>query len=232
MRNIPQETRNETTKTEQGARIDLWEFDLSSIGGDRYFFCNELNHNGEPVTWQGRQYQPYPIQCSGIEIKGKGATNRPSLAVSNLFGLVTGMAEDLQSLVGASVVRRQVYSRFLDAENFPDGNLEADPEQEAVARYVVEQLTELTAETATFVLSLPTETDGAVFPGRIMLAEVCAWRYRSDECGYAGPPVADVFDSPTVDPSLDQCSRCPRGCKLRSNIGSFGGYLSINKLSQ
>ncbi|WP_395755400.1 phage minor tail protein L [Edwardsiella ictaluri] len=231
MRNIPQETRNETAKTEQGARVDLWEFDPSSIGGDRYFFCNELNRNGEPVTWQGRQYQPYPIQCSGIEIKGKGATNRPSLAVSNLFGLVTGMAEDLQSLVGAAVVRRQVYSCFLDAVNFPEGNLEADPEQEAVARYVVEQLAELTAETATFVLSLPTETDGAVFPGRTMLAEVCAWRYRSDECGYAGPPVADAFDNPTADPVLDQCSRCPRGCKLRENIDSFGGYLSINKLS-
>ncbi|MGY0145269.1 phage minor tail protein L [Edwardsiella tarda] len=231
MRNIPQATRNETTKSEQSARVDLWEFDLTSIGGERYFFCNELNGNGEPVTWQGRQYQPYPIQCSGVEVKGKGATNRPSLAVSNLFGLVTGMAEDLQSLVGATVVRRQVYAKFLDAVNFPKGNPDADPEQEAVARYIVEQLTELTAETATFALSIPTETDGAIFPGRIMLAEVCAWRYRSDECGYTGPPVADSFDKPTSDPLKDQCSRCPRGCKLRNNIDSFGGFLSINKLS-
>ncbi len=38
--------------------------------------------------------------------------------MSNLFGLVTGMAEDLQSLVGATVVRRRVYARFLDAVNF------------------------------------------------------------------------------------------------------------------
>ncbi|MGK3503306.1 phage minor tail protein L, partial [Escherichia coli] len=28
---------------------------------------------------------------------------------------------------------------------------------------------------ASFVLSTPTETDGAVFPGRIMLANTCTW---------------------------------------------------------
>ncbi|KAA9877856.1 phage minor tail protein L, partial [Escherichia coli] len=33
-------------------------------------------------------------------MNGKGSSARPSLTVSNLFGLVTGMAEDLQSLVG------------------------------------------------------------------------------------------------------------------------------------
>ncbi len=38
------------------------EIDLTEVGGERYFFCNEQNEKGEPVTWQGRQYQPYPIQ--------------------------------------------------------------------------------------------------------------------------------------------------------------------------
>ncbi|EFH2366788.1 hypothetical protein BG097_005042, partial [Escherichia coli] len=45
-------------------------------------------------------YQAYPIDGSGFEMNGKGSSARPSLTVSNLFGLVTGMAEDLQSLVG------------------------------------------------------------------------------------------------------------------------------------
>lgn len=47
--------------------------------------------------------------------------------------MVTGMAEDLQSLVGGTVVRRKVYARFLDAVNFVNGNSEADPEQEVIA---------------------------------------------------------------------------------------------------
>ncbi|EFD6599682.1 phage minor tail protein L, partial [Escherichia coli] len=122
-------------------------------GGERYFFCNELNEKGEAVTWQGRQYQVYPIDGSGFEMNGKGSSARPSLTVSNLFGLVTGMAEDLQSLVGATVVRRRVYARFLDAVNFVAGNPEADPEQELTDRWVVEQMSSLTAMTASFVLA-------------------------------------------------------------------------------
>ncbi|MCV5719639.1 phage minor tail protein L, partial [Escherichia coli] len=125
MQDIRQETLNECTRAEQSASVVLWEIDLTEVGGKRYFFCNEQNEKGEPVTWQGREYQAYPIDGSGFEMNGKGSSARPSLTVSNLFGLVTGMAEDLQSLVGATVVRRRVYARFLDAVNFVAGNPEA-----------------------------------------------------------------------------------------------------------
>lgn len=231
MQDIPQDTLNETTRTAQSARINLWEIDLTRFGGDRYFFCNEPNEKGDAVTWQGRKYEAYPIKGTGFELTGKGVSARPTLVVSNMFGLVTGLAEDLQSLVGATVIRRQVYARFLDAENFHGGNPEADPEQEAVSRWVVEQLSELKSTTAAFVLATPTETDGAVFPARTMLADICTWQYRSDECGYTGPAVADEFDKPTVDIQKDRCSKCLRGCKLRNNAGNFGGFLSINRLS-
>ncbi|EDV3123822.1 phage minor tail protein L, partial [Salmonella enterica subsp. enterica] len=178
-----------------------------------------------------RKYDVYPIQGTGFDLVGKGTSARPTLAVSSLFGMVTGLAEDVQSLVGATVVRRVVYARFLDAVNFTGGNPEADPEQEVVSRWVIEQLSELKATTATFVLATPTETDGSVFPARIMLADVCNWTYRSDECGYAGPPVADEFDKPTSDPAKDACSKCRTGCELRNNLPRIGCFLSINRLS-
>ncbi len=136
------------------------------------FFCNEQNEKVSRSR-QGRQYQPYPIQGSGFELNGKGTSTRPTLTVSNLYGMVTGMAEDLQSLVGGTVVRRKVYARFLDAVNFVNGNSYADPEQEVISRWRIEQCSELSAVSASFVLSTPTETDGAVFPGRIMLANTC-----------------------------------------------------------
>ena len=198
MQDIRQETLNECTRAEQSASVVLWEIDLTEVGGDRYFFCNEQNEKGESVTWQSRQYQAYPIQ----------------------------------SLVGGTVVRRKVYARFLDAVNFVNGNSEADPEQEVISRWRIEQCSELSAVSASFVLSTPTETDGAVFPGRIMLANTCTWTYRGDECGYHGPAVADEYDQPTSDITKDKCSKCLSGCKFRNNVGNFGGFLSINKLSQ
>ncbi|HAY0143131.1 TPA: phage minor tail protein L [Escherichia coli] len=231
MQDIPQETHHETTRLTQSALVVLWEIDLTEVGGERYFFCNEQNEKGEPVTWQGRQYQAYPIQGTGFELNGKGSAARPTLTVSNLHGMVTGMAEDLQSLVGGTVVRRKVYARFLDAVNFVNGNSDADPEQEVISRWRIEQCSELSAVSASFVLSTPTETDGAVFPGRIMLANTCTWTYRGDECGYHGPAVADEYDQPTSDITKDKCSKCLSGCKFRNNVGNFGGFLCVPHLT-
>ncbi len=211
MQDIREESLNESVKSEQSPRVVLWEIDLTVQGGERYFFCNELNEKGEPVTWQGRKYEAYPIDGSGFEMNGRGSSARPSLTVS---------------------VRRRVYARFLDAVNFVAGNPEADPEQELSDRWVVEQMSQLTAMTASFVLATPTETDGALFPGRIMLANTCMWDYRGDECGYNGPAVADEFDNPTTDIRKDRCSKCMRGCEMRGMVANFGGFLSINKLSQ
>lgn len=232
MQPVPRETLTETQQLEQSALLTLWEFDLTALGGGRHFFCAEVNERGEAVCWQGQAYMPYPISGQGFEMSGQGPSARPRVTVSNLFGLVTGMAEDLQGLIGVSVIRRQVYARFLDAANFEQGNPDANPEQEVVSRYVVEQIVLLTVREAVLALSSPVETDGAVCPGRLMLAEVCAWAYRSADCGYGGPPVADVFDQPTHDEARDACSRCRRGCALRGNEVNYGGFSAIDKLAR
>ncbi len=50
MQDIREESLNESVKSEQSPRVVLWEIDLTVQGGERYFFCNELNEKGEPVT--------------------------------------------------------------------------------------------------------------------------------------------------------------------------------------
>ncbi|WP_434801356.1 phage minor tail protein L, partial [Shigella flexneri] len=227
-----QETLNECTRAEQSASVVLWEIDLTEVGGERYFSVMSRTKKVSRSPGRGDSISRIPFRGSGFELNGKGTSTRPTLTVSNLYGMVAGMAEDLQSLVGGTVVRRKVYARFLDAVNFVNGNSDADPEQEVISRWRIEQCSELSAVSASFVLATPTETDGAVFPGRIMLANTCMWTYRSDECGYTGRAVADEFDKPTTDIRKDKCSKCMRGCELRNNTGNFGGFLSINKLSQ
>ncbi len=84
----------------------------------------------EPVTWEAA-VSGIPHSGLGFELNGRG-WRCPSDTTVNWHGMVTGMAEDLQSLVGGTVVRRKVYARFLDAVNFVNGNSDADPEQEAM----------------------------------------------------------------------------------------------------
>ncbi|EEX7273985.1 phage minor tail protein L, partial [Escherichia coli] len=50
MQDIHEESLNESVKSEQSPRVVLWEIDLTAQGGERYFFCNELNEKGVPVT--------------------------------------------------------------------------------------------------------------------------------------------------------------------------------------
>lgn len=165
-------------------------------------------------------------------MNGKGISMRFMLMVFNLYGMVIGMAEDMQSLVGGMVVWRKVYACFLDAVNFVNGNSYADLEQEVISCWRIEQCSELSAVSAFFVLFMLMEMDGAVFLGCIMLANICIWIYCGDECGYSGLAVADEYDQLMFDIMKDKCSKCLSGCKFRNNVGNFGGFFFINKFLQ
>ncbi len=62
MQDISQETHHETTRLTQSARVVLWEIDLTVVGGERYFFCNEQNDKGEPVTGRGDSIRRIPFR--------------------------------------------------------------------------------------------------------------------------------------------------------------------------
>lgn len=223
-------------KIEQNAILDLYEVDLRKLTdaegnkGGIYRFYSGLNELKTPIVWQGHTFEPYPIQATGFELSGQGPSNRPTLTISNLFGMVTGIASQFDECIGAIVRRRQVYMDYLDAVNFNNGNRKADPTQERVSFFVIEQLSSLKRDTATFTLALPTETDNALIPARVVMADTCCWVYRSSECGYTGPAIADEKDQPTIDIKKDKCSRCLTGCKLRNNTQNYGAFASVNKL--
>ncbi len=52
-----------------------------------------------------------------------------------------------------------------------------------ISRWRIGQCSELSAVSASFVLSTPTETDGAVVRDVCVLADTFTWTYRGDECG-------------------------------------------------
>lgn len=217
----------------QGAEVELWEVDLTPFGGDRYWFCNEVNELGQSITWQGQLYQAWPCEGQGFEWSGQGPSNRPKLVLANLTGLVTGLCEDYDDLVGAVVTRRMVEAKALDAVNFLNGNPHADPTRELmVARYLIERLTDLSPDAAVFELALPSETDTLLIPARVALTNTCAWAYRGADCGYTGGPVADEKDQPTSDLTKDRCGKRLASCQLRwgSQPLPFGGFPTASKL--
>lgn len=234
LNNMSGAMRNALSEIQQDVLIDLWEIDFSEFGGEVFYLCNQVNELGNAVVWQGQAYEPYPIKGEGFELSSQGAGNRPTLSVSNILGFVTGAAEQFNQFVGVTVYRRQTYAKFLDTVNFAVGNPTADNSQEVVSKFIVERMASLTAETATFELAAPSESDGSVIPARIMLANVCCWQYRGEGCGYTGRPVADRFDLPTDDAKKDVCSGTITGCRARygaTAVLPYGGFPSSDKVN-
>lgn len=116
----------ELAKLEQDALIELWDIDLTRLTSVRgkqgimYRLHNGVNSYGNAVVWKGQTYEPYPIKGTGFEVSAKGTSNRPSLSLSNLFGLVTGLVNEFDDCLDAVVTRRQVYANHLDPINLPD----------------------------------------------------------------------------------------------------------------
>lgn len=233
---ITNQMKLDLARLEQDAMVELFEVDLrglkdrDGINGELYRFYAGSNQMMQPITWQGKAYQPYGVKADGFELSGQGPSNRPILTLANINGFITGLIERFEQCLGAIVRRRLIYAQYLDAVNFAEGNPQADPTQEALSVFVIEQLSSLKQDIASFTLALPLETDNAVISSRLVTV-TCCWLYRSSECGYTGPAVADEKDQPVIDMTKDKCSRLHTGCKLRGNLANFGGFVSVNKLA-
>lgn len=232
---IPTQMKLELSKLEQNAMIELFEVDLRNLkdkdgmNGELFRFYAGTNEMMQPIVWQGHTYEAFGVKASGFSLSGQGPSNRPELTLANINGFITGLVQRVDQCLGGIVRRRQVYMQYLDAVNFAEGNRQADPSQEVLSYFVIEQLSTLKRDVAVFTLALPTETDNALISARTITVQ-CGWLYRSAECGYTGPPVADEKDQPTRDKNKDKCSGLISGCKLRNNLRNYGGFVSVDKL--
>lgn len=232
---ISNQFKLDLAKLEQNALIELFEVDLrglkdsDGINGELYRFYAGKNERSQPIVWQGKTYDPFGVKAEGFEMSGQGPSNRPTLTLANINGFLTALCNRFEQCLGGILRRRLVYMHYLDGVNFKGGNKQADPTQEALSYFVIEQLSSLKRDVAQFTLALPSETDNALIGAR-MITTTCCWLYRGVECGYTGGAVADEKDQPTIDPKVDKCSGLLTGCQMRNNTHNYGGFVSVNKL--
>lgn len=214
---------------EPGSRVSLFELDSTRIGGDILLFHAHLQSG--PIFWQGRQYDPWPIECDGFA-RSSTQPASPTLRVSNIDGTITALCLLFDDLVGSKIIRRQTLVKYLDAANFGGVNPTADPDEHFPDEiWYIERKAAETNETVEFELASAADLNGEQFPGRQIIANACGWilrgGYRGPYCGYAGPPVADINDQPTSDPSKDVCGGRLGSCKLRFGANEelpYGGF--------
>lgn len=218
------------------AVIEVFSLDMSNTtsGGTLYFHAgtNELT---DPIVWQGVTYEPWPIKASGFDKSGQGTLPRPKIQVSNFKGVISAEVQANDDLVGCKITRKQTLARFLDAENFKDGNPNADPNQHFPDEtWFVEQKTLETRETVEFELSSVFDLMGVQLPSRQIIKNSCPWKYRGAECAYAGP-YFDKHNKQTDNSADDYCPKQFDACNARKNffadgIIHFGGFPGATRI--
>lgn len=215
------------------ALVEFFEIDISPITGtdtssDHFYFHSGTNELNASVVWQGKTYNPFPIQGEGYDLQTRGALPRPRLRVSNVTSIITALLLQVDDLVGAKVIRRRTFVRYLDAVNFAAGNAFADPNQhlEDDVFYVERKVTS-NRSLVEWELSSALDLEGQQLPNRVISIDVCPWKYRGGECGYTGSNYFDTADRPVATAGEDVCSKKITGCKKRFGARAplpFGGF--------
>lgn len=213
-----------------GNIVVLFELDTTTIGGtDVYRFHPGVSALGNDVVWGGQTYSRFPIETDGFERSTSGSLPRPRITVANIDGQLGALARSLGGLEGAKLTRVRTFLKYLDAVNFKGGvNPSADPTQyiEKDVWYVSRK----SGENRIFMeyeLAASFDLNGIKLPRRQIIQNVCTWRYRSAECGYAGSPVATENDLPTTDAAKDKCGKRLTSCEKRfgkGNVLPYGGF--------
>ena len=202
---------------EPGAPVTLFIVDATALGAELYCF----HQYGGVLTFQGQDYQPWPMEATGFEVTGNSVPS-PRLKMSNVGGFIDALCLAYDDLAGATVTRKRTLAKYLD------GAPEADPSEEFPPDiWFIEQKMGSNSEFVDFELSSALSFDGVQIPRRQIIQNYCPWRYRGTECGYTGPPVADEYDVITTDAARDRCGKRLQSCKLRFGEQGelpFGGF--------
>ena len=153
------------------------------------------------------------------------------LKVANITGILGALVKELDDLVNAKLTRIRTFAKYLDAINFPGGtNPLADPNQILDKEiWIIDRKSSENKIFIEFELAASFDVQGVSLPRRQVIQNVCTWKYRSSECSYSGPAVADINDAATSDINKDRCGKRLNSCKLRfgeTAILPYGGFPS------
>lgn len=208
--------------------VELYVLDATTLGAGLFYFHAGVNEFNADIIWQGTTYIALPVQASGFEYNGGGSFPRPKIKLANINGMFSVLIRSYNDLIGCKVTRKRTAVRYLDAANFVGGNASANPNEYLEDEvYYITQKTNENKYLIEFEMGSALDLQGVYLPRRQVLATVCPFRYRGEECAYTGTSYWTELDVVTTDPLLDKCSKSVTGCKLRFGENgelSFGGF--------
>lgn len=208
--------RNDLQSLTPGNVVDMYEIDTGAYGLGVMRYSPFVNEKGTDIVWQGNLYVRFPVVVEGYKKSSQGTLARPTMTMANVGGLLSPLLRAYNNLLGAKVTRKRTLVKYLDAINFVEGNGSADYNSHFPDEiYFIDRKAGEHDEAVTMELAVAWDVTGVKLPLRQIIRDVCQYEYRGPDCGYSGPAVAEIDDTPTTDPLKDKCSKKGTGCKLR-----------------
>jgi lambda family phage minor tail protein L len=207
------------------ALIELYILDTSVIGfGTIDYFFAGTDANRLPIVFQGITYEPWPLSVTGFEFTGQGVLPQPQFSISNIGGIISATALQLNDLVGAKVTRLRTFAQFLDNQPTADPTQQLTPDIYYVNRKVSE-----TGTLVVFELTSSFDVIGLQAPSRQILQNSCPWVYKGAQCTWVPQPglYFDATDKPQAEIGGDQCGKRLTSCQVRFGTNAllpFGGF--------
>jgi len=175
----------------------VYLFEITLSGGTVLYFhpdydTDNLNSNEEGYIYFRdrtdptiiRNYAPFPMDMTGIDLQADGAINRPTLTVANVTSTFSDALGGLQNddLVGQTVVKRTTLKKYLYGE--PG---DASPSVEfPIQKYVIDRIESENPVSVTFELAPPFDLSGIKLPSRMVLGKYCSWQYQGNDINSCG----------------------------------------------
>lgn len=182
--------------------INIWDlaFDLdqsitSNLTEQDYIFRfhNCLTVTKNSIIFNGIEYSAAPIHAEGFEANSRGKPTSPKLSITSnedglpLIAALKQKVKLMQDLIGAKVTRIRTFAKYIDAVNFVDGFTPDGFSPDPTVRYpedvyYIERKSQEDKFGIEFELTQVLDVENIKLPGRLVMADKCAFRYRGKGC--------------------------------------------------
>lgn len=201
-------------------------YDYANDSQAQLYFHGGTNGIAGKIYFDGQEYLPLPIEVDSFEVLGDQRLPRPRIRVSNAGLYISSLLRQYNNLNGAKLIRRRTFAKFLDDQNFSNGqnpwgsanpNAKMPDEKFFVSKKNLEN--KMMVE---FELVSSLELENVNVPARQISARYCTWIYRSFGCKYGSETeeIGDGLDRPIADAS-DNLFVTGSGSNFALNSGIF-----------
>lgn len=218
------------------ALMELYMLDMSAITGiaqNYMYFHAGTNKLSTEVIWQGKTYIALPIETEGFSAGSIGSLPRPKVRLANINGAFSSTLAQFNDLIGAKIVRKRTFVKYLDAVNFVSGvNTTADPNQHYPDDiWFIDQKILETRYVVEWELASAFDLIGVMLPSRQVIQNSCPWKYTGAECGYnpnaVGAKLFNAVDTQVYTLATDTCGKRLTSCEARFGTTvtlPYGGF--------